>query len=356
MNDYGHNLSQNQKSKPTKMSLPKFGISITKANHKTILLINLLIISSLIGCSKSGDPTSNPSNSQSSTTTNPTNPTAPTVTIPLAPSNLIVDSVSNSRYAYHKVYLSWTDNSTTEQGFKIERKTLSTNFSLVGTVSTNITNFIDSTISPNIQYSYRIYSYNTAGSSTNYSNVDTANVSALPIGQSYQGGRIAYFLQSGDAGFIKNEVHGLIAAPTDQSGSTGTALKYTGQTYTEPWAGSTPFLATSTAIGTGAKNTNLMVQYGYYQAIGGQKVDNSPAYLISLPTPTGGTDGWYLPSKDELNKVYLNAKLIGGFSNAIYWSSSNVDANNAWGQDFNNGSQVSNSKSTNNRFRAIRSF
>jgi hypothetical protein len=284
------------------MSLSKFGIStsIPQMKYKTTLLISLIVIGSLIGCSKSSDPgTSSNNQGQNS------NPTTPTITIPLAPTNLIVDSVSNSKYAYHKVYLSWTDNSTTEQGFKIERKTISTNFTLVGTVGTNVISFSDSTVFPNIQYSYRVYAYNTAGSSTNYSNVDTANVFGLAIGQSYQGGKIAYFLQSGDPGYINNQVHGLIIPSSDQSGSTGTALKYTGQTYTEPWAGSTPFLATSTAIGTGANNTSLMVQYGYYQAIGGQKVDNSPAYLISLPTPTGGTDGWYLPSKDELNKAYM---------------------------------------------------
>ncbi|MET3980187.1 hypothetical protein ABIB62_002472 [Mucilaginibacter sp. UYP25] len=291
------------------MSLSKIGIStsIPQMKYKTTLLISLIGIGSIIGCSKSSDPgTSSNNQGQNS------NPTTPTITIPLAPSSLIVDSVSNSKYSYHKVYLSWTDNSTTEQGFKIERKTLSTNFTLVGTVGTNVIGFIDSTVSPNIQYSYRVYAYNTAGSSTNYSNVDTANVFGLAIGQSYQGGKIAYFLQSGDPGYINNQVHGLIIPSSDQSGSTGTALKYTGQTYTEPWAGSTPFLATSTAIGTGAKNTSLMVQYGYYQAIGGKlgrpsgSIENDKSFLEkpkSLQIMKGLRKGLTIREISKVNSV-----------------------------------------------------
>ena len=79
----------------------------------------------------------------------------------------------------------------------------------------------------------------------------------------------------------------------------------------------------------------------------------------------GGYDDWYLPSKDELNAVYLNKSVInttamvnGGESFAVanYWSSSESDGNIALRQDFNDGSQFGNPKSINNRVRAIRAF
>ena len=55
---------------------------------------------------------------------------------------------------------------------------------------------------------------------------------------------------------------------------------------------------------------------------------------------------WRLPTKEELNEIYLNRYLIGGFTKSstnIYWSSTEYkDYNfiNAWCQDFSTGSQV----------------
>jgi hypothetical protein len=36
----------------------------------------------------------------------------------------------------------------------------------------------------------------------------------------------------------------------------------------------------------------------------------------------GGYADWYLPSSDELYKLYLNKDIIGGFVQNYYWSSS----------------------------------
>ena len=61
----------------------------------------------------------------------------------------------------------------------------------------------------------------------------------------------------------------------------------------------------------------------------------------------GGYHDWFLPSYNELNYVLYNnmsfsatppAGKIGGFQSNTYWSSTEEDAGDAWGQWFGNGS------------------
>jgi serine/threonine protein kinase len=47
-------------------------------------------------------------------------------------------------------------------------------------------------------------------------------------------------------------------------------------------------------------------------------------------------DGWRLPTKDELNLMYEKKDDIKVFANSCYWSSSGVDNNYAWVQNFYN--------------------
>lgn len=54
----------------------------------------------------------------------------------------------------------------------------------------------------------------------------------------------------------------------------------------------------------------------------------------------GGYSDWYLPSKDELNLVYINLRRTGKISgNDGYWSSSEYDNSYAWRQIFSDGDQ-----------------
>jgi hypothetical protein len=69
-----------------------------------------------------------------------------------------------------------------------------------------------------------------------------------------------------------------------------------------------------------------------------------------------GYSDWYLPSKDELNKLYLNRTAIGGFADAYYWSSTEADGTAAWFQYFGNGLQIANTKNYPNYVRAVRGF
>lgn len=55
-------------------------------------------------------------------------------------------------------------------------------------------------------------------------------------------------------------------------------------------------------------------------------------------TSNGG--GWFLPSKDELNEMYLQKDIIGNFSiYDNYWSSSQSTPETAWIQFFKDGTQ-----------------
>jgi hypothetical protein len=69
-----------------------------------------------------------------------------------------------------------------------------------------------------------------------------------------------------------------------------------------------------------------------------------------------GYSDWYLPSKDELLKLYFNKSSIGGFSTGVYWSSSEGAANNAWNIIFGSGLTNFSNKDYPGYVRAVRAF
>jgi Protein of unknown function (DUF1566) len=80
---------------------------------------------------------------------------------------------------------------------------------------------------------------------------------------------------------------------------------------------------------------------------------------IALPKfngALGGYSDWYLPSQDELSKLYLSKAAIGGFVNNIYWSSSENGVNLAWLQNFATGNQGYDYKFNVDPVRAVRAF
>lgn len=188
-----------------------------------------------------------------------------------------------------------------------------------------------------VTYFVRAYATNAVG--TSYG-ANLTFKTPFVIGQSYAGGIIAYILQSGDPGYDANVQHGLIAAAND---ATVTIRWYNG-TYVTTYA-------TGTALGTGFSNT--------YNIIWNQGA-TSTTYAAGLAEAynAGTYTDWYLPSKDELNKLYINRFAIGGFMQSNYWTSTELSSNYiaAWAQNFQSGNQGTLDKVYGCRIRAVRTF
>jgi uncharacterized protein (TIGR02145 family) len=98
------------------------------------------------------------------------------VVAPLAPTELIVTNILATQ-----VNLSWTDNSTSETGFKIQRKGTTGSYATVGTVGADVTVYEDKGLTINTAYSYRLLSYNDGGDSITYSNEVTASTDGVSV-------------------------------------------------------------------------------------------------------------------------------------------------------------------------------
>jgi len=174
----------------------------------------------------------------------------------------------------------------------------------------------------------------TAGTGVDITNnvISTTGPTPLAIGDSYGGGIIFWLDASGQ--------HGLIAATDDQS----TGIQWYNGSYTTTGA-------TLDAVYAGKANTEIIISV---QGAGSYAAQVCDDYSVTVNNEY--YNDWYLPSKYELNLMYLQKAAIGGFASGNYWSSTEYDIYFAWRQYFGTGGQYIEYKNYTYYVRAVRAF
>jgi|GEM_PF-4888984 len=158
---------------------------------------------------------------------------------------------------------------------------------------------IISGLKTNTKYYARAYATNAVG--TAYGNELVFTTTAVQVGSMYQGGIVVYVYQVSVPGSNNFVLHGLIAAPNDQS--VGIA-----------W-GNAGFEAGGTnddSVGGGWLNTNNIIAQD----------SGTNAATVCRKLSLGGFSDWSLPNTQEWYYICENKALIGAVPSHNYWSSS----------------------------------
>jgi len=141
-------------------------------------------------------------------------------------------------------------------------------------------------------------------------NTDTSTPNEHKLGDTFEG-RIIFFIDS-------TGKHGLISSPADLSLST-------------PWWNGSFVITSAGSATNGSSNTDAIIK----------AQGNSGSYAAKLCKDYNGGNkkDWFLPAKDQLNILYNQKALVGGFSDEIYWSSTEFETASVWVQYFLDGSQ-----------------
>ncbi len=116
--------------------------------------------------------------------------------VPFVPSGFGAGTVSATQ-----INLSWTDNSSNEDGFSIERKTGSSGvYAQIATTTQNAVSYSDAGLTPNTTYVYQIRAFNANGYSpySNEASAATLALSSPPAG----GGGSGFVGSGGGTGYL----------------------------------------------------------------------------------------------------------------------------------------------------------
>jgi hypothetical protein len=188
---------------------------------------------------------------------------------------------------------------------------------------------------------------------------DDKNGGSYKLGDTGPGGGKIFYVS--DEGFTMTDnnstAHYLEAAPADMA----TTLTWASSAFL-PWydgdgtGDHVDITGTETAIGTGRKNTALILATDA----------NAPAAKACTDYKQRRKIDWFLPSQDELNQLYVNRSSVGNLKTTEddvndthqYWTSSQTDFTEvyAWYQSFSDGDQGVYFKGSTYSVRAVRAF
>jgi RHS repeat-associated protein len=195
------------------------------------------------------------------------------VEVPATPGPLEAQAFSD------RVELGWTDNSTDETGFKVERKVGSGSWSQIATVSGSLGNsafYPDDSISPNTTYTYRVRAYNNNGNSL-YTNEVQLTTPAGPPGA---------FTLSNDPPYWDSAGPAVRLTWTDSQGVGGYTLYRNGSIYYSGLSG-TSFI--------NEINLNPGQTYTYFvRASNAEGTTDSNTISVTMPTDPGANSDYVL--------------------------------------------------------------
>ena len=117
-------------------------------------------------------------------------------------------------------------------------------------------------------------------------------------------------------------------------------------------------LAKADGLGAGKTNTGLIIANQGNGTVTTYAARVCNEYTVTVAGVTYAD--WYLPSKYELNLLYQQKTVVGGFANNAYWSSSEgsseFSVRSAWAQNFSSGNQNYYTTDSSLRVRAVRAF
>lgn len=185
-------------------------------------------------------------------------------------------------------------------------------------------------------YYARSFVSNSAG--TSYGTTVTVTTPTMfTIGQTYNGGKVFYLDQTKRHGMIvsTSDLNNLNGVPWGPPGSSATTAPQTG--------------AIGASLGSGPGNTSLILaKYG----------TGTYAAALCIAFRGGGFSDWFLPSRAELNLIYVNRVALGIPSLYYWWSSTEFEfsVQTAYSQNFVDGSSSIDPKTALRAVRAVRRF